>query len=120
MMLNTVCVLTIKVNNIDKAEDFYTSILDFQVSKRYGETIVSLVHQSIPIILEETDGSITESNTGVILGLQSSNIQEDFKAKKAKGVKLLFDEPKPFPAGLYFAIEDPFGNQVEVLEFSNE
>ncbi|PWW25501.1 hypothetical protein DFO73_113100 [Cytobacillus oceanisediminis] len=30
-------------------------------------------------------------------------------------IKVLFDEPQPCPPGRYFVIEDPSGNQIEIV-----
>ncbi|MFA9557957.1 VOC family protein [Evansella sp. AB-rgal1] len=102
-----------------KSIEFYTKILDFQVSKMYGEKIVSLVHNHIPIVLEE-ENTFDKGTNHVLLGIQSTNIKEDFERLKSQGVPILFDEPKPCPPGFFFIIEDPSGNQIEIVEFTNE
>ncbi|MBP1941089.1 VOC family protein [Cytobacillus luteolus] len=116
-MINSVCVLTIKVDNIQAAIDFYTNVLDFNVSKYYGEKIVSLQHEAVPIVLEETEHQLLGNRQGVLLGLLSQDIEQDFSQLKAKGVKVLFDEPKPCPPGRYFVIEDPSRNEIELVQF---
>lgn len=116
-MLNKVCVLTVQVTNLEEAIRFYTEVLKFQVNKRYGEKIVSLV-QDIPLILEETETVTLNNSQPVLLGLLSENLDEDIKYLTGKGVKILFDEPKPCPPGRYTIIEDPSGNQIELVEFS--
>ncbi len=116
-MLNRVCVVTMKVDNIQAAVEFYTNILDFKVSKYYGQKIVSLQHEAVPIVLEETDNQMDGTRQGVLLGLLSDDIERDFSDLKAKGVKILFDEPKPCPPGRYFVIEDPAGNEIEIVQF---
>jgi lactoylglutathione lyase len=119
-MLNKVCVLTIKVGDMEKALAFYTKVLDFEVSKHYGENIVSLVQNEIPIVLEKTDeASSSFEAQKVLLGLLSDNIDEDVEVLRGKGVKILFDESRPCPPGRYNVIEDPFGNQLELVEFSH-
>ncbi len=119
-VLNKVCVLTVNVNDMKEAIDFYTRVLDFEVSKRYGETIVSLVHNGLPIVLEEKKGSgQAGSGQSVLPGILSEAIEKDFELLKSKGAVMIFDEPKPCPPGRYFVIEDPSGNQIEVVEFSN-
>lgn len=118
-MLNKVCVLTIKVEDMIKALDFYTEVLDFEVSKHYGDNIVTLVHNEIPIVLEKCE---EESNLGgqkVLLGILSENIDEDVDRLRHKGATVLFAESRPCPPGRYNIIEDPFGNQLELVEFSN-
>ncbi|MFT9600196.1 VOC family protein [Mesobacillus sp.] len=118
-MLNKVCVITIKVGDMEKALEFYTKVLDFEVSKHYGENIVSLVHNEIPIVLEKSDEDITSASQKVLLGILSENIDEDVEQLRGKGAKVLFDESRPCPPGRYNVIEDPFGNQLELVEFSN-
>lgn len=116
-MLNKVCVLTVKVSNLQEAVQFYTNVLDFTVSKYYGDCIVSLVHNEVPVVLEESE--TVENGNNVLLGILSKDIEQDFNNLKSKGAKVLFDEPKPCPPGRYFIIEDPSGNQIEIIEFSN-
>ncbi|MFD1738736.1 VOC family protein [Bacillus salitolerans] len=118
-MLNKVCVLTVKVLDLNEAIDFYTNRLDFEVSKYYGEKIVSLKHNEIPIVLEEDHIESGGAGKTVLLGILSHDIEKDFAKLKEKGVKLVFEEPKPCPPGRYFIIEDPSGNQIEIVEFSN-
>jgi lactoylglutathione lyase len=118
-MLNSVCVLTIKVSDIQKALEFYTEKLDFEVSKFYGDEIVSLKQEPIALILEKKEADNHTVGSNVVFAIQSYDIEKDYLALKEKGVKLLFNEPKPCPPGKFFAIEDPFGNQIEVLQFIN-
>ena len=114
------CVLTVKVNNMKDALPFYTEILDFKVSKTYSDKIVSLVHESIPIVLEESSPTENVSGSQVLLGIYSEDIDEDFKKLRKRGAHLLSNEPEPCPPGRYFIIQDPSGNQIEIVEFSNQ
>ncbi|GAM13225.1 hypothetical protein SAMD00020551_1363 [Mesobacillus selenatarsenatis SF-1] len=102
-----------------EALEFYTKALDFEVSKHYGENIISLVHNEIPIVIEKSDENSTSVSQKVLLGILSENIDEDVEILRGKGVKILFDESRPCPPGRYNVIEDPFGNQLELVEFSN-
>ncbi|WP_223701816.1 VOC family protein [Sutcliffiella deserti] len=79
---------------------------------------MSLVHEGVPLVLEKADDGSTGRNQGVLLGIQSENIKNDFASLKEKGVKMLFEEPQPCPPGFYFVIEDPAGNKIEIVEFS--
>jgi predicted enzyme related to lactoylglutathione lyase len=118
-MLNKVCVITIKVENMQDAVRFYTEMLDFKVSKHYGENIVSLVHEGVPIVLEKEDSNRNEAPSSVLLGILSRDIEKDFASLKEKGAAILFDEPQPCPPGRFFVLVDPSGNQIEIVEFSN-
>ena len=116
-MLNNVCVITVKVSNMKESLAFYTEVLNFKISKEYGPNIVSLQHDSIPIVLEEE--SLASQKNSVQIAIQSSDIHRDFQRFKEKRVPILSEEPKPCPPGLYFVIEDPSGNQIEILQFMN-
>jgi lactoylglutathione lyase len=116
-MLNQVCVLTIKVNDMERAVQFYTQKLDFKILKKYGENIISLEHNGLPFILEKAETENAPTSSNVLLAIQSSNIQEDFKKLQEKGVKVISDEPMPCPPGFFFIIEDNSGNQLEIVEF---
>jgi lactoylglutathione lyase len=116
-MLNQVCVLTIKVRDMEKDVQFYTEKLDFKVSKKYGENIISLEHNGLPLILEKAETENTPTSSNVLLAIQSSNIHEDFKKLQDKGVKIISEEPMPCPPGYFFVIEDNSGNQLEIVEF---
>lgn len=117
-MINKVCVLTIKVQEMKSAIEFYTNVLDFEISKEYGEKIVSLVHKDIPIVLEESAPTNSSSNQ-VLPALFSENLDNDIAKLKSKGAKFLFDEPRPCPPGRFIVLEDPSGNHLELIEFSN-
>ncbi|MEH7123877.1 VOC family protein [Bacillus sp. JJ1773] len=117
-MLNKVCVLTVRVKNLQESVDFYTNVLGFEVSKYYGDKIVSLKHDEIPVVLEEDEEAYQEPKQNVLLGVLSKDLDKDISDFKSKGVKILFDEPRPCPPGRYTIIEDPVGNQIEIVEFS--
>jgi lactoylglutathione lyase len=117
-MLNQVCVLTIKVSDMDKGVAFYTETLDFKVRKKYGENIISLEHNGLPLILEKAEDNALPSST-VLLAIQSNDIQKDFQRLKSSGVKVISNKPMPCPPGYYFIIEDSSGNQLEIVEFIN-
>jgi lactoylglutathione lyase len=119
-MLNQVCVLTIKVKDMEEGVDFYTNILDFKVAQRYGDTIIRLEHNGVPLILEKAAKQDTTTSTKVLLGIQSQNIQGDFQRLQEKGVSILSSKPLPCPPGFYFVIEDYSGNQLEIVEYVDQ
>ncbi|PLR87089.1 VOC family protein [Bacillus sp. V33-4] len=118
-MLNQIGVLTIRVHNLKEAITFYTEALGFEVATHYGEKLVSLKHEGLPLVLEETEGIQANSQNNVLPGLIAKNLDEEIEVLKSKGVKILFEEPKPCPPGRYTIIEDPSGNQIELVEFKN-
>lgn len=121
-LVNQICVISIYVPNLNKAIDFYTNTLGFELNKHYGPTIASLVHGELPIILEENDHATFNQNnkiTGVVLGLRTEDIYETVKFLKEKEVEFIVEEPTNCPPGKYISFRDPFGNILEYLQFEN-
>ncbi|WP_175614440.1 VOC family protein [Piscibacillus halophilus] len=77
-MLNHVCVMSVRVKNLEESVAFYTKVLGFEVNQYYGEKIVSLKHANIPIVLEEHHD--LDINNNVVLGIQSENLDEDMSS----------------------------------------
>ena len=121
-MMNQVCVISVYVPDLNKAIDFYTNTLGFELDEQYGPNIASLVHGELPIILEENDNAnYNQDNkiTGVVLGLRTEDIYETEKFLKEKEVNFIVDEPTNCPPGKYISFKDPFGNVLEYLQFEN-
>lgn len=117
-MSTQVCVISIYVPNLNKAIDFYTNTLGFQVNKPYGPKIVTLVHGEIPIVLEEKEkATIKQDVTGVVLALRTEDIYETVKSLKEKDVNFVVAEPTSCPPGKYISFRDPFGNILEYIQF---
>lgn len=110
-----VCVISIYVPDMEKAVDFYTEVLGFKVNKAYGQKIVSLVHDGVPIVLEEKEQ--TGGGSGIALALKTDNVYKSANDLLAHGVELLMKEPADCPPGKYISFKDPFGNTLEYLQF---
>ena len=122
-MMNQVCVISIYVPNLNKAIDFYTKTLGFELEKQYGPNIASLVHGELPIILEEHDNTTSNpdnNSTRVVLGLRTEDIYETVRLLKEKEVNFIVDEPTNCPPGKFISFMDPFGNILEYLQFENK
>jgi lactoylglutathione lyase len=115
-MLNRICVITIKVSDLERALRFYTEVLDFKISKRYGETIVTLEQNSVPLVIEEIKDQQV-AGSGVLFAIRTEDLDGDVTALRAKGVNFQFEKSEACPPGKYNVMEDPFGNQIELLEF---
>ncbi|MBP0727331.1 VOC family protein [Bacillus sp. RG28] len=118
--MSRICVIGIYVPNIQKAIDFYTTVLGFEVNKQYGPKIVTLVHGDLPIVLEETEKFSYTANTntsGVVLGLKTEDINHTVNLLKEHKVDFIVDEPTKCPPGKYVSFRDPFGNVLEYLQF---
>ena len=56
----------------------------------------------------------------VTLAVATDNVQETLKNLKTSGVKLIYSE-QPFSSlGDWFALEDPFGNIHEMVQFNHQ
>ena len=119
-MENRICVVSIYVPNLQQAAEFYTNTLNFEVNKYYGEKIVSLQNGNLPFILEEKQGELSTGVKpfGVVLALQTQNIEETLAHLKSKNVQFIVDEPTNCPPGKFISLTDPFGNIIEYLQFS--
>ena len=117
---NQICVISIYVPNLNKAIDFYTNTLGFELHKQYGPKLASLVIGDLPLVLEENDSASNNQNaSGVALGLQTEDIYEKVKFLKEKEVHFIIDEPTDCPPGKFISFRDPFGNILEYLQFED-
>ncbi|WP_456276644.1 VOC family protein [Bacillus sp. AK128] len=121
-MSNQVCVIGIYVSDLDKAVNFYTNTLDFQVNKKYGSKIVTLVNGEIPMVIEENEEVVYNQNkevSGIVLAFRTEDIEKTIKHLTDKGVDFVVDEPTSCPPGKYISFRDPFGNILEYIQFEN-
>ena len=115
-----ICVISIYVPNLNKAIDFYTNTLGFELHKQYSPKLASLVNGDLPLVLEENDSAANNQNaSGVALGLQTEDIYEKVKFLKEKEVHFIIDEPTDCPPGKFISFRDPFGNILEYLQFED-
>ncbi|MFP7478417.1 VOC family protein [Terribacillus saccharophilus] len=117
------CVVSIKVTDMEKAKEFYCEKLELPLVKQYGDSIVELALGSMPVILELVKGRNTldyHSQAQTVLGLQTDKLERTMEELKQKQVELLFDKPQPCPPGRFTVLSDPFGNKLELLEFAKE
>lgn len=116
-----ICAISIYVSNMELAKQFYCEQLGFQIAQEFDETLVELLHDGIPVILCQVELA-TQSNypnqSQVVIGLQTDNLVQSITEMKDKGIEVVYNTPQPCPPGYYSAIKDPFGNIIELLEFS--
>lgn len=119
--MQSVCVISIYVSNMVLAKQFYSDKLGFEISQEYDESLVSLKHEGVPVILCQVEHNVQSNypnQSQVVLGLQTDNLIQSIAELKALGIEVIYDTPQPCPPGFYSAIRDPFGNVIEILEFS--
>ncbi|WP_108668799.1 VOC family protein [Peribacillus acanthi] len=121
--MSQVCVIGIYVPDLQKAIQFYTTVLGFEVHKQYGSKIVTLVHGELPIVLEESEVSSFNENpipSGVVLGLKTEDIYQTVNRLREHNVDFIVEQPADCPPGKYISFRDPFGNVLEYLQFMKE
>ena len=113
----------INVPDLEKAIEWYTKKLGFEVSKEhyYPPQAVDLVQKSgIRLLLYKVEKSVEidypNVNQSVII-FKTKDLKATMKKMKDKGVELIYSDAIEFPAGLFNAFKDPFGNIHEIVQF---
>jgi catechol 2,3-dioxygenase-like lactoylglutathione lyase family enzyme len=113
----------INVTNLDEAMKWYTEILGFNVSKEhyYPPRAADLVQKgNIRLILYQVEKSAKIDYPDAVQSLiifKTDDIQKMMAKLKEKGVEFIYPEAIEFPAGLFNAFRDPFGNVHEIVQF---
>jgi len=116
-----VYLVQINVTDMDKAIDWYTNVLGFELSKQhnYYPIAVDLVHEGPRLILHKAEkpASIDYPHVAqTLICIQTEDIEASLKNLKNEGVELIHEKPLEFPMGMYAAFRDPFGNVHELVE----
>lgn len=126
-MITKVTHLTVFVKNQDEALTFYTNNLGFKVhtDAQFEDMRWLTIHPAdqsdFEIVLmpanspEEKALVGKQAGSGVFFCLESTNIEEDYKALKSKGVELL-GEPTTEPWGKAVTFKDLYGNTLYLVE----
>jgi lactoylglutathione lyase len=117
-----ICVVQVNVPDMDRALDFYTDVLGFSVASRASYPFAVVLEQdTFTFLLAKCDRSAEIDYPNVaqtLINIETSDLAATLHGLKAKGVDLIHDEPQPCPPGLYAAIRDPFGNVLELLQYT--
>jgi catechol 2,3-dioxygenase-like lactoylglutathione lyase family enzyme len=114
----------INVTDLNEAIKWYTEILDFEVSKDhyYPPQAVDLVQKGdIRLLLYKVEKLRVvdyPNQTQSVIIFKTDNLEKTMDDLKAKGVIFIYNEAVTFPAGLFNAFRDPFGNVHEIVQFS--
>jgi lactoylglutathione lyase len=119
-----VCMIQISVSDLDKAIEWYSTTLGFEVSKKHYHhpVAVDLVHKGIRLLLHIADKPTTIDYPNVsqtLICIQTDNIVRKMDDLKRRGVEVLHETPQEFPAGQFIAFRDPFGNVHELVELKS-
>jgi catechol 2,3-dioxygenase-like lactoylglutathione lyase family enzyme len=112
----------INVPDLEKAIEWYTKKLGFEVSKEhyYPPQAVDLVQKSgIRLLLYKVEKQVEIDYPNVnqsIIIFKTEDLKETMKKMTENGVELIYSDAIEFPAGLFNAFKDPFGNIHEVVQ----
>ncbi|MFX0049785.1 MAG: VOC family protein [Candidatus Hodarchaeota archaeon] len=113
----------INVTNLEEAITWYTEILGFELSKKhyYPPRAVDLVQKGdIRLLLYQVQKPAKTdypNEAQSIIIFKTDNLEKTMKELTEKSVEFIYPEAEQFPAGLFNAFKDPFGNVHEIVQF---
>lgn len=121
-MFSRVMYVTLFVSDQEKALDFYTTCFGFEKVVDYGGPegrflTIALKGQGLEVLLWLGTAGNAKVSPGVgSLFIESDDLQTDFAALKARGVKFVEPEPETYPFGIRVTALDPDGNPVALRQ----
>ena len=120
-----ISMVQINIADLDQAIKWYKDALGFELSKEHYHypVAVDLVHDGVRLLLHiaEQPAKIDyPKDVQTLICFQADDIRSTMKHLLSMGVDLIHEEPQEFPAGLFAAFRDPFGNVHELVELSKE
>lgn len=113
-----VCVQSIHVDDLARAEAFYTTALGYEVKERYGPCITELrTHGATTLILEQLQPGSGPQMPGTVLCFETKDIEAAMREVEAAGGQLVDRTPQPCPVGRAALFKDPAGVVQTLLQF---
>lgn len=124
-MLNKILYVSLMVSDQEKALDFYTNVVGFDLvvdsptsdgSSRFvavgvnGQDFQLILWPGTPGQAEPVEGRVPATYT-----LETDDIRTDFEALKSRGVNFVTDVLE-YPWGAIAVFEDPDGNRLQIRE----
>ncbi|MHA1968258.1 MAG: VOC family protein [Candidatus Hodarchaeales archaeon] len=112
----------INVTNLEEAINWYTEILGFELSKDhyYPPRAVDLVQKGdFRLILYQVEKPTNvdyPNEVQSIIIFETDDLKRTMAELTKKGVKFVYQEIIEFPAGIFNAFTDPFGNIHEIVQ----
>lgn len=112
--------ITIRVNNIQKAEKFYSEILGFEVEKRMGQTmtVYRIADDSLVLVEAETAYDTVSRDYRVDhfgFNVESAEIVDEMAKWCKENEVTIINGPGNRKNGRYLFITDPDGNMIEIF-----
>jgi len=115
-----IAAVSVYVDNMDRAVDFYTKWLGFKVEAKPNPYITVLEHEGVALVLCQAETARKLAYTkeaGTVLGLASQKLEKEIARLQAAKVEFVVATPQDMPGGRFVAVRDPSGNVIELLEF---
>lgn len=114
----------INVTNLEEAIEWYTEKLGFEVSTKhfYPPRAVDLVqNRNIRLLLYQvekpTEIDYPNQAQSVII-FTTTDLKKTMEDLTTNGVNFIYPEAVEFPAGLFNAFRDPYGNVHEIVQLN--
>ncbi len=117
-----IAMIRINVADLDKAIAWYEKVLHLQVSSKNNHYPVSvdLVHDGWRLLLHKTEQPASidyPKDSQSLICFRVDNLASEMQRLHDLDVEFLHNSPQNFPAGLFAAFRDPFGNVHELVEY---
>lgn len=112
----------INVTNLEEAITWYTEVLGFKLSKEhyYPPQAVDLIQKGgIRLLLYKVQKHTVidyPNQAQSLIIFRTDDLRKLKKELTEKGVEFLYSEAKEFPAGIFNAFKDPYGNVHEIVQ----
>jgi len=117
-----IAVISVNVHDMDQAVAFYTDTLGFAVRSDKGAPyFVELANEGPRLVLqlaERPTKADYPSGACVLINLGVADAEAELARFRESGAELLHDSLRESPVGPYFAVADPSGNVIELIQFS--
>jgi N-acetylmuramoyl-L-alanine amidase len=117
-----IAMIQVNVKDLDKAIAWYEKVLCLQVSSNNNHypVAVDLVHDGCRLLLHKTEQHTRINYPKVsqtLICFRVDNLASEMQRLQELDVEFLHNSPQNFPAGLFAAFRDPFGNVHELVEY---
>ncbi|TAK12072.1 MAG: hypothetical protein EPO32_09840 [Anaerolineae bacterium] len=117
-----VCIIEIKVADMDKGRTFYEDALGMAVKmEKYLPDVLVMEHDGVDLILHvaEKPVSIDYPNSAQSLLIFAVDDIEAAAGRLRKAKAEIMDGPRPSPPGTFLAFRDPFGNVHGLMQLNS-
>lgn len=119
--MSSVAVISVNVHDMDAAIGFYRDVLGVAVdSDAHAPHFVELKCDGPTLLLqlcERPASAAYPDGACVFLNLAVDDAAAELERLRARGADVVHAELQESPVGPYFAVRDPSGNVVELVEF---